>query len=115
VHRFFSLERNRAIVDKLRAAGVNLEGPRHHEPDLPQSLAGRSVVVTGTLRSMSREAAIEAVKARGGTSPGSVSPKTSYLVAGTEPGDAKMSKAEEYGVAVLDEDAFLRLLERGAP
>ena len=115
VHRFFSLERNRAIVDKLRAAGVNLEGPRHQEPDLPQSLAGRSVVVTGTLRSMSREAAIEAVKARGGTSPGSVSPKTSYLVAGTEPGDAKMSKAEEYGVAVLDEDAFLRLLERGAP
>jgi DNA ligase (NAD+) len=115
VHRFFSLERNRAIVDKLRAAGVNLEGPRHQEPDLPQSLAGRSVVVTGTLRSMSREAAIEAVKARGGTSPGSVSPKTSYLVAGTEPGDAKMSKADEYGVAVLDEDAFLRLLERGAP
>jgi DNA ligase (NAD+) len=73
------------------------------------------VVVTGTLQAMSREAAVEAVKARGGTSPGSVSRKTSFLVAGTEPGDAKMAKAEEYGVPILDENAFLRVLETGEP
>jgi DNA ligase (NAD+) len=73
-----------------------------------------AVVVTGTLATMSREAAVEAVKARGGASPGSVSKKTSYLVAGTEPGAAKVAKAEASGVAIIDEDAFVRLLETGS-
>ncbi len=113
VSEFFALDRNRAVVDKLRLAGVNLEGPRGGAPDQPQTLAGRSVVVTGTLESMSREAAVEAVKARGGTSPGSVSKKTTWLVAGAEPGAAKVAKAAEAGVAIVDEAAFLRLLETG--
>lgn len=111
VHEFFALDRNRVVVDKLRAAGVNFEGVERSE--LPPTLAGKSVVVTGTLESMSRERAVEAVKARGGTSPGSVSKKTSYLVAGAEPGTAKVAKAEECGVPVVDEAAFLRLLETG--
>ncbi|MFN2606886.1 MAG: NAD-dependent DNA ligase LigA [Acidimicrobiales bacterium] len=115
VCEFFALDRNRVVVDKLRAAGVNFEGPAGGEPDLPQTLAGRSVVVTGTLGSMSRDAAEAAVKARGGSSPGSVSRKTSYLVAGTEPGAAKVAKAEEYGVPIVDEAAFLRLVETGEP
>jgi DNA ligase (NAD+) len=72
------------------------------------------VVVTGTLENMSREVAIETIKARGGTSPGSVSRKTDYLVAGAEPGGAKVTKAAELGVPVIDEAAFLRLLETGA-
>jgi len=113
VSEFFALDRNRAVVDKLRLAGVNFEGPRGGAPDQPQTLAGRSVVVTGTLESMSREAAVEAVKARGGTSPGSVSKKTTWLVAGAEPGAAKVAKAAEAGVAIVDEAAFLRLLETG--
>jgi DNA ligase (NAD+) len=71
------------------------------------------VVVTGTLESMSRDAAIDAIKARGGTSPGSVSKKTAYVVAGAEPGGAKVTKAEECGVPIVDEAAFLRLLETG--
>src|SRR5438874_3721333 len=58
VHEFFALDRNRAIVDKLRAAGVNFEGPA--APDVDQTLKGSAVVVTGTLERMSREAAIEA-------------------------------------------------------
>ena len=111
VHQFFSLARNRVVVDKLRRAGVNLAGGRGS--DGPQTLAGCSVVVTGTLESMSREAAVAAVKARGGTSPGSVSKRTSYLVAGAEPGAAKLTKAEELSVPILDEAAFLRLLEAG--
>ncbi|HEX2041994.1 MAG TPA: NAD-dependent DNA ligase LigA [Acidimicrobiales bacterium] len=115
VHEFFAVDRNRALVDKLRRAGVNFEGPQGAAPDLPQTLAGRSVVVTGTLESMSRDAAVEAVKARGGASPGSVSKKTSYLVAGAEPGAAKVTKAQECGVPVIDEAAFLRLLETGEP
>jgi DNA ligase (NAD+) len=111
VHEFFALERNRVVVDKLRAAGVHFEGVARSE--LPPLLAGRSVVVTGTLESMSRDKAVEAVKARGGTSPGSVSKKTSYLVAGAEPGAAKVAKAEECAVPVIDEAAFLTLLETG--
>ena len=114
VHAFFSLEPNRAVVEKLRRAGVNFAGPVSGG-ELPQTLAGVSVVVTGTLSSMSREAAVDAVKARGGSSPGSVSRRTSYLVAGTEPGAAKVAKAAELGVPVLDEDAFSRLLETGQP
>ncbi|HUQ63733.1 MAG TPA: NAD-dependent DNA ligase LigA [Acidimicrobiales bacterium] len=112
---FFSLERNRVIIEKLRTAGVNFEGPRRSAVDVAQTLTGKSVVVTGTLEAMSREGAIEAVKQRGGKSPGSVSKKTSYVVAGTEPGAAKLTKAEEAGVPVLDEAAFLRLLEAGEP
>jgi DNA ligase (NAD+) len=111
VHEFFALDRNRAVIDKLRAAGVNFEGTARSE--LPPTLAGKAVVVTGTLESMSRERAVEAVKARGGASPGSVSKKTAYLVAGAEPGAAKVAKATECGVPVIDEAAFLRLLETG--
>ncbi|HWI03454.1 MAG TPA: helix-hairpin-helix domain-containing protein, partial [Acidimicrobiales bacterium] len=111
VCEFFALERNRQVIDKLRAAGVNFAGVERSS--LEPTLAGRAVVVTGTLESMSRDKAVEAVKARGGTSPGSVSKKTAYLVAGAEPGQAKVTKAEECGVPVIDEAAFLRLLATG--
>jgi DNA ligase (NAD+) len=111
VCEFFALDRNRVVVDKLRAAGVNFEGVARSE--LPATLAGKAVVVTGTLASMSRDKAVEAVKARGGSSPGSVSKKTAYLVAGAEPGAAKVAKATECGVPVIDEAAFVQLLETG--
>jgi DNA ligase (NAD+) len=111
VHEFFVSERNREVIDKLRKAGVNFEGPSG--PGAPQVLAGMSVVVTGTLEQWSREAAEEAIKARGGKSPGSVSKKTTAVVAGREPGQAKLTKAHELGVPVLDEDQFARLLETG--
>jgi DNA ligase (NAD+) len=113
VAEFFGRERNRVVVDKLRRAGVNLEASRGGGPELPQTLTGKAVVVTGTLDSMSREAAVDAVKARGGTSPGSVSKRTAYLVAGREPGDAKVAKAREAGVPIVEEPAFLHLLETG--
>lgn len=111
VRSFFDLDRNRLVVERLRAAGVNLEGPA--APDLPQVLAGLSVVVTGTLDGWSREAAEEAIKGRGGKAPGSVSKKTTAVVAGAEPGGAKLAKAAELGVPVLDEAAFAELLETG--
>jgi DNA ligase (NAD+) len=111
VCEFFALDRNRTVIEKLRVAGVNFEGVERSA--LPPTLAGKAVVVTGTLESMSRDRAVEAVKARGGSSPGSVSKKTAYVVAGTEPGQAKVAKAEACGVPVIDEAAFLRLLETG--
>ena len=80
---------------------------------MPQVLVGTSVVVTGTLEGWSREAAEEAIKARGGKAPGSVSKKTTAVVVGAEPGAAKLAKAAELGVPVLDEAAFAVLLETG--
>jgi DNA ligase (NAD+) len=113
VREFFDNPANRGEVDRLRAAGVNLEGPA--VPTEPQVLAGKSIVVTGTLAGFSREDAEEAIKARGGKSPGSVSKKTDYVVVGDSPGAAKVAKAEELGVPTLDEAAFGRLLATGAP
>jgi DNA ligase (NAD+) len=82
-------------------------------PTVPQTLVGKSVVVTGTLAGYSREAAEQAVTERGGKSPGSVSKKTTAVVVGEAPGAAKVTKAEELGVPVLDEAGFVRLLETG--
>ncbi len=111
VREFFDNPANRVEVERLREIGVNVEGPA--APTEPQVLAGKSIVVTGTLPGFSREAAEEAIKARGGKSPGSVSKKTDYVVVGEAPGAAKLSKAEELGIPILDEPAFRRLLETG--
>ncbi len=111
VHDFFSLARNRDVVERLRAAGVNLEGPA--SPAVAPVLAGASVVVTGTLEGWSREAAEEAIKARGGKAPGSVSRRTTAVVAGAEAGAAKLAKAAELGIPVVDEAVFVRLLDTG--
>jgi DNA ligase (NAD+) len=76
-------------------------------------LAGRAVVVTGTLEGWSREEAEAAIKDRGGKSPGSVSAKTYAVVAGAEPGASKVTKAAELGIPVLDEAGFRALLSTG--
>lgn len=111
VARFFSSPRNQAVLDKLRHAGVD---PRAAVPErVSQVLAGRRVVVTGTLSSMTREESQAAIAARGGTSPGSVSARTYALVVGAEPGASKLVKAGELGVPTIDEAAFGRLLETG--
>ncbi len=111
VQQFFANEANRAVVDRLRAAGVDLG--RVEAPAEAQTLVGRSVVVTGTLAGFSRDGADAAVKARGGRSPGSVSRKTTAVVAGESPGGAKLARALELKVPVLDEAGFVRLLETG--
>jgi DNA ligase (NAD+) len=111
VHEFFENDGSREVIEKLRQAGVNMTGPE--APSLPQVLEGKSIVVTGTLEALSREDAEEAVKARGGKAPGSVSKKTTAVVVGEAPGAAKLTKAEELGVPILDEPAFLHLLDTG--
>jgi DNA ligase (NAD+) len=111
VAQFFALDTNRDVVERLRAAGVNFEGPAG--PTVPQVLGGKSVVVTGALEGWSREQAEEAIKLRGGKAPGSVSKKTTAVVVGAEPGAAKLAKAIELKVPVLDEAGFAQLLETG--
>jgi DNA ligase (NAD+) len=81
---------------------------------VPRTLAGLTIVVTGSLNSFSRDDAKEAIVARGGKAAGSVSKKTDYVVAGDSPG-SKYEKAIELGVPILDEDGFRRLLEEGPP
>ena len=111
VAEYFATDEARALVERLRAAGVNLVGTPVSA--LPKTLEGMTVVVTGTLDEFSRDGAAEAIKARGGKSPGSVSKKTTALVVGSEPGASKLTKATEAGVPVLDEAAFVQLLETG--
>ncbi|MCZ6788517.1 MAG: NAD-dependent DNA ligase LigA, partial [Chloroflexi bacterium] len=102
---------NRAVIDKLRAAGVRLESEAMPlgEPGA-QPLAGKRLVITGRLASMSRSQAEGRVKELGGSVSGSVSRKTDYLVAGEEPG-SKLEQAAELGTRTLSEEEFLRLLE----
>ncbi len=113
VVEFFGNERNRDFVRRLAAAGVNVQGPPKAEArtDGP-SLDGMTFVLTGTLPSMTREEAQAELEARGGKVTSSVSKKTSYVVVGESPG-SKLTKAEQLGVAILDEDALRDLLEHG--
>ena len=108
---WFSKDENKSIIEKLRAAGVDFG---HVEVSTePQLLVGKAVVVTGTLANYSREGAEQAIKSRGGKSPGSVSAKTFAVVVGAEPGASKLTKAEQLGVPVLDEAGFEILLATG--
>jgi DNA ligase (NAD+) len=111
LHTWFADPANRELIERLWAAGLTFEGPAGDTR--PKVLAGMSVVVTGTLEGFSREEAEAAIKERGGKSPGSVSGKTTAVVVGEGPGASKVTKAEELGVPVLDEAAFLSLLETG--
>ncbi|HET9601175.1 MAG TPA: NAD-dependent DNA ligase LigA [Acidimicrobiales bacterium] len=111
IRRWFADDGNRDMVERLRTAGV--EFGKIEVSRLAQVLAGKAVVVTGTLDGFSREEAEAAIKDRGGKSPGSVSAKTFAVVTGREPGASKLTKAESLGVPVLDEAGFTALLETG--
>lgn len=107
---FFAEPRNRALMERLRQAGVRGLPP---EPAAASPLGGKTFVFTGGLPTFSREAAKAMVTARGGKVSSSVSAKTDYVVAGADPG-SKLAKAGELGVTVLDEAAFAELLKRSS-
>ncbi len=103
---------NRALVAKLAAVGVRSEAAAA-APPRGEQLTNKTFVITGTLPGMSREQAAELISAYGGKVTGSVTKKTSYLLAGSDPGGTKYTKAVELGVPVLDEAGLLALI--GAP
>jgi DNA ligase (NAD+) len=109
---WFAVDWHRAIVDKWKAAGVRMEDVR--DAAITPTLQGLSIVVTGSLPGFSRDEAKEAIIIRGGKAVGSVSKKTSFVVAGDAPG-SKYDKAVELGVPILDEDGFRTLLAEGPP
>ena len=111
IHGFFAEPKNREALERLVAAGVTPEADP--KPVSRGPLAGKSVVLTGTLVKLSREEAKAAIERRGGKVVGAVSRKTDFLVAGTDAG-TKLVKAQELGVAVLDEAKLLELLEAEA-
>jgi DNA ligase (NAD+) len=110
VRMFADEPRNRALIEKLAAAGVNM-ATSLPEPSVaaPGPLEGRTYVITGTLSSMSREQATEALEQLGAKVSGSVSKKTTALIAGADAG-SKLEKAQQLGVEVLDEAALLTLI-----
>ena len=109
IHTFFAQPHNREVIAQLRAAGVHWP---EHEPAavavLP--LTGKTFVLTGTLPTLAREDAKAMIEAAGGKVSGSVSKKTDYVVAGAEAG-SKLAKAQELGVAILDEAELRALLD----
>jgi len=113
IHTFFAQPHNREVVEQLRACGVTWEeGAPAERATLP--LAGKTVVLTGTLPTLSRDAAKDLLEAAGAKVAGSVSKKTHYVVAGEEAG-SKLAKAQELGVPVLDEAGMLALLANPTP
>jgi DNA ligase (NAD+) len=117
VASWFASPVNRSVVDRLRAGGVNMLEPdalRNGPDSVPeQTLTGQSVVVTGTLEGYTREQAEAAITDRGGKSPGTVSKRTFAVVVGEAPGAAKLAKAQELGVPILDGAQFDTLLRTG--
>ena len=117
--RWFASDVNRSVVERLRAAGVDHgragrgADAGRRRPDSRQTLAGKSVVVTGTLEGMTREEAEAAIMARGGKSPGSVSKKTFAVVVGESPGASKVTKAEQLGIPTIDSARLAALLATG--
>jgi len=109
IREYFANKRNLDLIERLRKAGLTFTAERRVRGS---KLEGLTFVLTGTLPNMTREAAKEKIESAGGKVSGSVSKKTSYVVAGEEAG-SKLDKAAALGVPVLDEAALLRMLEHG--
>ncbi len=106
IREFFAIERNRALVEDLRGAGLQFTAEKK---TVGSALAGLTLVLTGTMPTLTRDEAKQRIEAEGGKVSGTVSKKTSYLVAGDEAG-SKLTRAQELNVPVLDEAGLLTLL-----
>jgi DNA ligase (NAD+) len=109
VYAWFQQPENQALVEKLRRAGVRMKDEGPATPAGPQPLAGKTIVITGTLPTLSREEATRQAEEAGARVSGSVSKKTSFVLAGESAG-TKLAKAQELGVEIIDEAEFLRRL-----
>jgi len=107
VHDYFAQPSNQNLIAELKALGLKMDAPVTSAG--PGPLSGKTFVLTGTLSTLSREEATDAIQSRGGKVTGSVSKKTDYVVVGADPG-SKLAKAEALGISVLDEAAFRKLV-----
>lgn len=108
---FFKVESNRHLIERLAAAGVTMELPdtdtSGHKSDI---LAGKSIVISGTFTHHSREEYKDIIEANGGKNSGSISRKTTFILAGENMGPAKLDKAQKMGIPIVTEDEFLAML-----
>ncbi len=111
IRDFFDNPQNREVLEKLRRAGVNFAQKTVAAGDSESPLNGKTFVLTGSLTRFSREEAAEEIRSRGGKVTGSVSGKTDFVVAGTDPG-SKYRKAQDLGVRILSEDEFYGMLNK---
>jgi DNA ligase (NAD+) len=109
IHQFFRQPENRALIERLRKSGLPMHADIVEQPKAEQTFAGKTFVLTGTLDTMTREQAAAFITERGGRVSSSVSKKTSFVVAGRDPG-SKLEKAQELGVTILDEQQFGAML-----
>ncbi len=109
IYRFFHERDNLQLIARLRAAGLNMKAKTADKPRIPQVFAGKTFVLTGTLEGLTREEATELIRQRGGKTSSSVSKKTSYILAGADPG-SKLEKARQLGVPIIDELQFRQML-----
>ena len=107
--KYFASEKNQEIVARLKEAGVNMEMPESEE--MGDLLAGMTIVVTGTLPTLGRKEAQELIEKNGGKAVGSVSKKTSYVLAGENAG-SKLTKAQDLGIPVISEAEFLEMIQK---
>ena len=112
VQEWFAVDWHVAIVQRWARAGVRMVD--EVDESRPRTLAGLTIVVTGSLEGFSRDEAKEAIVTRGGKAAGTVSKKTDYVVMGENAG-SKAEKAQQLGVKILDEGGFARLLDIGVP
>lgn len=113
VVKFFREEQNLAVIQKLKDAGVNTEVGEDKSEGIPQLFEGMKIVLTGTLPTLKRNQAKEIIELRGGKATSSVSKSTTFVLAGEEAG-SKLTKANDLGIKVIDEDMFLKLSEMGS-
>lgn len=113
VVKFFREEQNLAVIQKLKDAGVNTEAGEDKSEGIPQLFEGMKIVLTGTLPTLKRNQAKEIIELRGGKATSSVSKSTTFVLAGDEAG-SKLTKANDLGIKVIDEEMFLKLSEMGS-
>lgn len=108
VIEFFKEEKNLNVIDKLKNAGVNMNAEDDSNNDIPKIFEGMKIVLTGTLPTLKRNDAKEIIESRGGKATSSVSKSTTFVLAGEEAG-SKLTKANELGIKVIDENQFIEL------
>lgn len=108
---FFAVEGNRRMVERLRAAGLRFVAEADQDAPKSHRLQGMSFVVSGVFENFTRDGIKQAIEENGGKVGGSISRKTSFVVAGADMGPAKRAKAQELGVKVIDEHAFIRMIQ----
>ena len=109
IYQFLRQPENRALIERLRAAGLPTKSYDVEQPQLGHIFAGKTFVLTGTLDTMTREEATSLIVQRGGRVSSSVSKKTDFVLAGRDAG-SKLDKAQQLGVRILDEREFRAML-----